>query len=187
MPVINIICRGVLKMKVFNCIFGVFAIIGGIYSICFPVASFLNAEVIAIILLGVWGICAIFNYATKQKTEESKTADTIGLISGIIAIVFCLFAMFVPMINLVVDIVVAYIFAFWLIISGVSTVAVAVKQKGNGGKMWILSLVLGILVGLAGVYGVFHAIVMLATMGTFLAFLLIIYGFRLICSVFEQN
>lgn len=191
MPVINIICRGVLKMKVFNCIFGVFAIFGAIYSIAFPGLTFINSGWLVTILLGVWGICAIFDYATnKNNPEKSKTTGAmgaLGLVAGIGAAVVSVLSVFMPSIQILLDITILCVFAGWLVVSGITSTVIAVKAKGLGGKGWIFSLILGILVLLSGIYGFFHLIFMAQTIGILIGFLLMVYGFRLICSVFEQN
>ena len=181
----------VYKMKVFNCIFGVFAFLGAIYCIAFPGLTFINSGWLVSILLGVWGICAIFDYATNKNNPENSKATgamgAVGLVAGIGAAVISVLAVFTPSIQVLLDMTILCLFAGWLVISGITSTAVALKAKGLGGKGWILSLVLGILVLLSGVYGFFHLIFMAQTIGILSGMLLMVYGFRLICTVFEKN
>ena len=178
-------------MKVFNCIFGVFAFFGAIYSIAFPGLTFINSGWLVSILLGVWGICAIFEYATNRKNPDSSKATgamgALGLVAGIGAAVVSVLSAFMPSVQLLLDVTILCLFAGWLVISGITSTLVALKAKSLGGKGWVLSLLLGILVLLSGVYGFFHLIFMAQTIGILIGMLLMVYGFRLICSVFEKN
>lgn len=178
-------------MKVFNCILGIFAVFASIYCIFFPGITFLNSGWIVAVLLGVWGICAIFDYATNRKKENKSKSEaamgTLGLVAGIVAAVFSVLALFLPGILAMLDIIILSMFTFWLIVSGISSVAVSFNIKKTGSKRWILSLILGILVILAGLYGIFHLIFIAQTLGILIGMLLMTYGFRLIMSVFEKS
>lgn len=190
MPIINILVE-VYIMKIFNCIFGVFAFLGAMYCIAFPGLTFINSGWLVSILLGVWGICAIFDYATNKnnpnKSKVTGAMGALGLVAGIGASVVSILSVFMPSVQILLDMTILCVFASWLVISGVTSTVFAVKAKGLDGKGWILSLVLGILVILSGIYGFFHLIFMAQTIGILIGMLLIVYGFRLICSVFEKN
>ncbi len=179
-------------MKVFNCIFGIFAIFGAIYSILYPGLTFINSGWLVSILLGVWGICAIFEYATTRKNPNNDKSvgamGTVGLIGGIVATVLSICAVFIPSVQLMLDFSIVCLFASWLVISGITSSVIAVKAKNlTTGKGWIFSLILGILVLLSGLYGFFHLLFIAQTIGILIGVLLMVYGVRLICSVFENN
>lgn len=178
-------------MKIFNCVFGVFSIIAAIYCIFYPGITFLNTGWIVSILLGIWGVCAIVDYAVKRKKEDKSkgeaTMGALGLVAGIAATVVSVLALFIPGIRIVLDIIILCIFAGWLIVSGITSVAVSFKVKKSDSKNWILTLILGIIVWFAGIYGIFHLIFVAQTIGLFIGILLMTYGFRLILSIFENN
>ncbi|MCD8025542.1 MAG: hypothetical protein LUF33_01040 [Clostridiales bacterium] len=46
---------------------------------------------------------------------------------------------------------------------------------------------MGIAVGLSGIYGIFHLIFLAESIGVIIGILLMIYGVRLIASVFEKS
>lgn len=177
-------------MKVFNCIFGVISIISAIYCIVYPGIAFLNSGWIVAVLLGVWGICAIADYASKRKKEDKSKGEAamgaLGLVAGIAAAVISVLALFMPSIRILLDIIILSIFAGWLIISGLSSAVKSFKVRESGSKRWILTLVCGILVLVAGIYGVFHLLFVAQTIGILIGILLMIYGIRLILSVFEN-
>ncbi len=187
---INFNKRGIV-MKVFNCILGVFSIIGAIYCIFYPGITFLNSGWIVSVLLGVWGICAIFDYVSNRKNNENSKSKValgiLGLICGIAAAVLSILAIFIPAIYLMLDMIILYLFSFWLIVSGISSIIASVQMKKVADSaIWILTLIWGILVLIAGIYGVFHMIFLAQMLGILMGVLLITYGVRLISSVFEN-
>ena len=180
-------------MKTFNCILGVFSILGAVYCIFFPGVTFLNTGWIAAILLGVYGICSIFEYFSNPARKEKKNnsgliaGGVIGLIIGIASAVVSIFALFSAEVRAMLDLTILLFFAFWLVYSGVGGIIGAVMQKKNGGKMWWLSLVLGIILIITGVYGATHPLIAAFSVGYMIGIELMIYGIRLIMSVFENN
>lgn len=177
-------------MKVFNCIFGILSIIGAIYCIFYPGLTFLNSGWIVTILLGMWGICSVVDYFTKHKKSKSEQNEavmgTLGLIVGIAAAVVSVLAMFIPSIRLVFDIIILCIFSGWLVIDGISSVAMSFKVKNTGSSAWLIPLFCGILVIIGGIYGFFHLVFAAQTIGFMIGVLLAIYGVKLIVSVFEK-
>lgn len=180
-------------MKTFNCILGVFSILGAVYCILFPGITFLNAGWVVAILLGVYGICSIFEYFSNPARKEKKNnggliADgVIGLIIGIGSAVLSGLALFNTGVRVTLDLIILIIFACWLIYSGVTNIIGAVVLKKYGGKMWVITLILGILVILTGLYGATHLLFTAFSVGYIIGLELLIYGIRLIVSVFENN
>lgn len=179
-------------MKIFNCILGIFAIFGAVYCIFFPGISFLNTGWIVTVLLGAWGVCAIFDYfSNRKKQEKSKTGvvlGVLGLICGIGAAVMSTLALFMPSLRLVIDVTMLYLFCGWMAASGVSSIMSAIKQKGNSqSKMWVWTLIWGILILIGALYGCFHMLLFAKMIGVLIGALLMAYGIRLISSVFESE
>lgn len=177
-------------MKTFNCILGVFSILGAVYCVFFPGITFLNAGWIAAILLGVYGIFNIFEYFSNSARKNNKgliANGVIGLIIGIGSAVLSILALFNAGIRATLDLIILLIFAFWLVYSGIVSIFAAVMQKKNGGKTWILTLILAIAVILTGVYGATHPLFEAFSIGYIIGLELMIYGIRLIMSVFENN
>ena len=148
-------------MKVFNCIFGILSIIGAIYCMFYPGLTFLNTGWIVTILL--------------------------GLVVGIAAAVISILAMFMPGIRLMFDVIILCIFSGWLVVDGISSVAMSLKvKKASSSGAWLIPLFCGILVIIGGIYGFFHLIFAAQTIGFMIGVLLSIYGVKLILSAFEK-
>ncbi len=179
-------------MKIFNAILGIFAVFASIHILAFPGLSFLKAGWIITILLCVRGACTLFEVLSKKADGpdgKQKTGRAIlALLGGVAAAFVSFLAVFYPGLSLVFDIIAVVIFTVWLIISGTSSILSAVTViKPTGNSLWIVSLILGILTLLAGVYGIFHLILMMQTMGVMIGVLLMLYGVRLIASLFEYS
>lgn len=179
-------------MKVFNCIIGVLSILGAVYCMFFPGISFLNTGWIVAILLGVYGMSSIFGYFSSSKPEnkgDGKLAvnGVMGLIVGIGCAVVALLAMLSAGVRGTLDLIILMIFAFWLIYSGAVSIFGAFAQKKSGGKMWGLSLAIGIIVLITGLYGATHPLFVAFSIGYMIGIELMVYGVSLLMSAFENN
>ncbi len=180
-------------MKTFNCILGAFSILGAIYCMCFPGATFLSSGLIVAILLGVLGVCSIFEYFTNRdrKSEDGRKAlaanGVIELVFGIGAATLSVMAVFIPQVRGVLDVIILLIFVFWLIYAGITGVFKAVAIKKLGAKIWVFSLVMSILLIVTGLYGATHLMYAAFAIGYMIGIELLVYGLRLIMSVFENK
>ncbi len=178
-------------VKVLNCIFGIFSIIASIFCIFYPGLTFLNSGWLVTILLGIWGICLIIDYVSNRKKGNKSKSEVafgvLGLVTGIAAAVVSVLAMFMPGIRLIFDVIILCVFSLWLIVSGITSVVTSFKVRKSGIKSWLLTLILGIIILIAGIYGIFHLIFVAQTIGLLIGIYMMIYGVRLILSLFEKN
>lgn len=180
-------------MKTFNCILGVFSILGAVYCMFFPGATFLSSSLIVAVLLGVMGVCSIFEFATNRdkKNEEGRKElvanGVLELIFGISAAALSVLAIFIPSVRAALDIVILLLFVFWLIYAGIAGIFKAVTLKKLGTKMWVFSLVMSILLIVTGLYGATHLVYAAFAIGYMIGIELLVYGVRLIMSVFEDK
>lgn len=179
-------------MKVINGIIGVLSILGAIYCLFFPGLSFLNAGWVITTILGIFGICSIIFYFTKKKIYKHLMIEGIhgvfGLVVGIAAAVVSILAIFVPSIQLALDVIILIIFAIWMIVDGISSIAEAfVMKKVSTSKSWILALVLGIIMLILGIYGICHLVFVARAIGIMIGIMLMSYGIKLIASLFEKD
>ena len=176
-------------MKVINGIVGVLSIFGAIYCLFFPGLSFINIGWVITTILGIFGICSIIFYFTKKKMYENLMIEGVhgafGLVVGIAAAVV---SIFVPSIQAVLDLIILIIFAIWMILDGVSSIAESfAMKKASTSKSWILALVLGIIMLIFGIYGICHLIFVARFIGITMGIMLMSYGIKLIASLFEKD
>lgn len=113
---------------------------------------------------------------------------TLGLVVGIAAAVISIFAMFMPGIRLMFDVIILCIFSGWLVVDGISSVAMSFKVKNAASSgAWLIPLFCGILVIIGGIYGFFHLVFAAQTIGFIIGVLLAVYGVKLILSAFEKS
>ena len=180
-------------MKTFNCILGGFSILGAAYCMFYPGATFLSSGLIVAILLGMMGVCSIFEFATNKEAKDTagrkKLAanGVIELIFGIGAAVLSLCSIFFPAVRAMLDIMILMMFVFWLIYAGVAGIFGAVAMKKLGSRMWVFSLVMNILLIVTGLYGATHLLYAAFAIGYMIGISLLVYGIRLIMSAFEKS
>lgn len=175
-------------MKVFNCIMGIFSLFAAFYCFFMPgVSAVMTIGWIVTCLLGVIGFCGIFEYARNKDKKSQMINGTVSLILAIGAAVLSTIAMFDVTLRATFDLMIVVLFALWLVLSGVDSTVTSFKVKKEGAKNWWLSLVLGILLIVVGMYSGTHLIFTTRTLGYIMGFSLTMYGIRLICSVFEKN
>ena len=178
-------------MKVFNCILGVASILGAVYCIFFPGMSFLHAGWIMTLIMGGWGVCAIFDFAQNKKKQNKSGSEiamgVISLIMGISAAVVSVVGIFVPAVRLMVDVTILWMLIGWFLCIGVNSIFASIGAKKMGAKGWVFTLVMGILTILGSLYGMFHLVVFAQAMGLGIGALLMVYGVRLFCSLGEND
>ncbi len=175
-------------MKVFNAILGVFSLFGAFYAMMAPARTFLTTGWIVTVLLCLWGVCALFEVFRQKGDRDKLTVGRaiLALVAGVASAVVSILMLCYPGLSLPVDIIAVWIFTGWLLVSGISSIAVSVKVgKPAGGKRWIFTMIMGILTVAVGAYGVFHVLAMAQTIGILIGVMLMVYGVRLLASVFE--
>lgn len=177
-------------MKVFNAIMGILAVIASVYCFCRPGLTFLYTGWMVAGLLSVWGACALYNLLRKPSEGKKGFWGVAGaaaaVLVGIAAAVLSLIVMFRPGLSLPLDAILVYMFVFWMIVSGISSIVSAFTVvKAQGGSHWVWTLILGILTLIAGCYGIVHVLVMAQTIGLLIATLLMVYAVRLLGAAFE--
>lgn len=161
-------------MKIVTIILGVLMAICGISCICTPVMTFLEAGYFLVILLLVYGIAAIVK-SVVQKVYG------IPFIFGILSTILGLVIMVVPGLKLMTDGMLLYIMAVWFMVQGVVAIVMAFQQKKLAeGKGWIVTLILGILGVLLGIYSVAHPFILALTFGVLVGMYFIECGINMV-------
>jgi len=180
--------------KVALIILGVLLIIGGVYCIFMPGATFATLAPlcgIAMIFDGIGNICS---WNDARKAGQSDGWLLVGAIISLLAGIFMLTNIFV---SLLVDAMLTYFIIFWLIVMGIIRIAAAFKIRKAGqyvdermvrhgysnpkaGKGWGWVLAFGILMILVGVFGLVSPMIIVLTVGYIIGFCVIAAGFSMI-------
>lgn len=118
--------------------------------VLFGIMLIVNPEAItAMISIILGGICIIigilkfFNYISRGKTEKYLLAISIAIIITGIIIMFCgdiIFSVF------------RILIAIWIIYSGIMNLQTSIIWKEYKSRLWLLTLIMSIMMLLAGIY-----------------------------------
>lgn len=126
-------------------------------------------------------MATIFN---KGVFMGEQTLRGVGLVEGIATLLFGIAAVFWPSLTAQT---LLYIFAIFVVISGVANVIGSIMAIGDKGSSWLLRLVLGVLQLGVGVYLFRHPKVTFATLILLIGFTFIIRGIIEIVVAFERG
>lgn len=159
-------------MKVLSYILGGLLIIAGIFCMFNPAETVVATGYVMAILLLVYGIIGILNVIMKRTLPIFLLASIPATIIGIIALVR-------PGTTLVFDAFMVYLFAAWFVVEGITSIIMAVKTRlFNRG--WVLTLIIGILSVIVGIYSFVHPNVSLFAIGILIGIYLVMAGIDLI-------
>lgn len=179
-------------MKVLSIILGVLLIIGGIYCVMTPGATFLSLGLILGISMLIDGFGAIAEYLRARKLGYP---DGWVLAGGIGSVVLGVFLAFSNRMQFFTDALIAYTAGLWVFGMGITRIVRSIRiyqyrktlpQEARG-SVWLWTLILGIIMLVFGAYGFFHPMLMVFTLGVMLGYAIILSGINLITlgSVFS--
>ena len=182
-------------MKVINFILGIFSVFVGIYCF-FGLNTLVNIGWLIGCMLGIWGIIAIVSFfinLKKGNNDGAKAGEGVfGLILGIAAVVICFFTNISDTFDASITIILMITIAVWLIIDGILTLvsSFSIKKASEGHGAWGFFLAIGILmivVGIAALCNFFFLKFLTELYAIFLGIMVVIFGVRLIMSVFDSR
>ena len=165
-------------MTAITIIFGVLLIFGGISCLFTPLATFLSTGYFLAILLLVYGVGGLIRAIRRKIVPE-------GIISGL-AILVGLLAIIRPGSQLIFDSMLLIFMACWFLLQGILSVVVSIKTRAEN-KWWGLTLIVGILGILLGLYSFAHPVAAALTAGLLLGFYFLQAGFDLITLGFAAS
>ena len=166
-------------MLVLSVIFGIILILGGISCLFSPAETFIAAGFIITILMLVYGIIGVVRVITKKSGPLELIPSILAIIIGIIAILR-------PGTTLVMDALMAYLFAAWFVVQGVVSIYVSIKSRHEN-KGWILALILGIIGTLLGIISLIQPLISALAIGILISVYLIEAGLSMIVLATAVN
>ena len=139
-------------------ILGVLMIVGGISLMATPLLTFVGAGYFIIILFFISGIFGIARAISEKRYDKDFFLSILSLILGIIGFV-------VPGAAAMNNSVMLYMAAGWFIIHGVFSIINTFADRHLDGLMKVVSVILGVLEIVMGIYSIFHPAVMAISLG----------------------
>ena len=172
--------------RVFGIIFGVLTVILGFWCFFTPISTFGVVGWLITLSLIADGIGMIMLWNDYRKIGES---DPFALISGILSLVLGIVLLCSIAGRVAVDIFVAYIMAFWILVDGIVCIIRSFKMRNIHNKLnnalgsnWGLALVMGILMTIIGVFCIANPTIVMVALGWQIGFSLIAGGLALITA-----
>lgn len=164
-------------MKIITIVLGVILVIGGIFCMVYPAATFSTLGWLVGILLLISGVNAVANYVRGRKVGLANVWD---LVYGILTLILATVILFSPLAAGITDVILIYMFAFWLLIGGIIRIVGSIALMRLKNRGWIWMIILGLLMVVLGIYSFFHPMVNAIAMGWMMGFFIIFQGFNLI-------
>jgi len=159
-------------MTILTIIAGIIFIVSGTACIMTPVATFISAGYYIAILLIAYGIVGIVN-AFKGR------AFILEIVLSVLAIIVGGISLVKPGTVLSIDRMLILFIAGWFIVEGIITIVMSLKLK-NIKKFWLLSMIMGVLAVLVGIYSVIHPTFAALTGGVLIGVYFIEVGLNMI-------
>ena len=173
--------------KILGVVLGALMVAGGIYCMVTPGLTFLTIGWV----LGISMVAdAIGNIATWFSRRKEGAADGLTLAIGIVSLLLGIALVASEGMQLAVDMMVAYMAAFWVLAVGVLRIARSLKlrriHKELGTKIiaarWWAPLISGIVLAAIGVFGLVNPAVAAVAIGAVIGMTIVAAGANLITT-----
>lgn len=176
-------------LTVLSIIFGVMLIIGGISCLVLPELTFLTLGYIVGVVMILDGIGMIIAWTQRDRSKEGSG---FVLASGIISLLFGIVLVGNGFLQLAVNDFIIYASIAWLFVVGMIRIVLAIKTKavyeqakrvdGNTelGRNWWIALILGILMVVCAIIGLFNPDAVAYSIGVMIGIGIIINGLDMI-------
>ena len=159
-------------MSILSIILGVILIVGGIFCMFTPLATFLSAGHIIAIMLFIYGIFGVVRFFQKEAGALELISSILGIIVGVIAIVR-------PGGTLVIDNFVLNMVSAWLLVKGLIHIIVSIQGR-NEIKGWGWGVAAGALSIVAGILSFLNPTITAMTVGILMGMIFMENGIDMI-------
>ena len=174
-------------MKVLTIILGILLIVGGIYCMFTPVATFSALSVVIGVSMVVEGIGGIITWGSAHR---AGLANGWTLAGAILSLVLGVFLLGSYVLQFSLDLFIAFIIAFWFVENGIVHIVAAIVARrelgSEGASGWIIHLILGILIVISGVLCIFNPLSVMAGVRPMLGVSIVFVGAGLIANSSEM-
>lgn len=172
-------------MKVITIILGVLMVIAGIFCLLNPALTYLSLGYILALGMVMDAIGGIFTWSERRK---KGLADGWTLAGSIISLVFGLVLLGSAFMQVMVDAMIVYLVAFWLLVVGIIRIVGAIQlhrlhkeyEQNLLGQQWWIPLLSGILLVACGILSFSNPVGLILALGINFGINMIVAGASLI-------
>ena len=165
-------CSGSNSTTILFTVMGILTIIGGISMLATPLLTYLGIGPCIIMLFFINGVVGIVQAIFEKRYDKHFFLAILSLILGIIGVT-------VPGISAMNNSILLYMAAGWFCIHGAFTIINAFAGRKEGGVK-LLSIILGVLEILLGIYSIAHPALLAVGLGVLVSFYFIESGINMI-------
>ena len=173
-------------MRAFNIIFGVLAILCGIFCLMNPFSSAIIYEYVLATFIGIWGLFAIISFFVIRSEQKKMGAETVigisALVLGVLALIFGICHFTIPAFGLSTQGVIAVLLLIFLFIDGVLTIVSGFTDSDLTLGMKILTIILGIFLILAAIVGLANIWLTISVFGLFIGIGFLFMGIKMVAN-----
>ena len=173
--------------RILTAILGVLTIIAGFFCLLWPGMTYITMVWMIGVVMIVDGIANIVSWSDRR---DAGLADGWSLAGAIVSILFGIVLVVSNLMQVVMDVFVAYMVAAWLLIYGIIRIVMAFKlrsvRKTLGSAVdaveprWGWVLCMGILMVICGIIGFFNPMSLMLALGVVAGVAIVIFGADLI-------
>ncbi|MBQ9009278.1 MAG: DUF308 domain-containing protein [Clostridia bacterium] len=169
------LCKGSNNVTILYTIMGVLTVLGGLAMLATPLLTFMSTGYCIVALFFFMGVLGIVRGISEKNYDKDFFFSILSLLLGIIGFL-------VPGIASMSNSVLLFMAAGWFIIHGVMSIVSGLEIKKQGGETFamVISIILGVLEVIMGVYSFAHPIILALSLGFLLAFYFIETGVGMI-------
>ena len=172
--------------KVVMIVLGVLLVVGGIYCMFAPVATYAALGWLIGLAMVAEGIGGIVTWSERRKMG---LANGWTLAGAIVSIVLGVFLLGSYVLQFAVDLFIAYLIAIWFVVAGVSRIVTAISIRNFEGRErargWIGQVVLGVFIIILGLLCISNPLAIAAGVGLLLGITIVLVGAGLIAGSFD--
>lgn len=164
-------------MKTLTIISGILLAVAGVAMLFSPGMALFSIGWLVGVLLLVYGISLIANYAVLHKLGLMDGGD---LFLGIVTAVLGVFLLFNQPARFLTEMMIVYMLGIWMVVGGILRIVRSIRMRSVPGSMWGWTLALGILMIVLGVIAFAHPVISLFAVTIIVAMDVLIAGIDLI-------
>ncbi|MCC8141402.1 MAG: DUF308 domain-containing protein [Lachnospiraceae bacterium] len=180
-------------MRPIYVVLGILSFVCGILCLTNPFESFITIGWLVAIFLLLVGVFFIIMFFQSRQNAQSNfivpnkpAVGVAGLIFGVLLIVVAILSLVIPSMEEAMDLVILIVFSVWMVVNGFISIFTGVSIRKQSDSGWVFWIVFGVIVVIAGIYGLLHLAIFSEALGLVLGFLLLLYGLELICSAWAD-
>ncbi len=177
-------------MKPFYAIMGILSFLVGILCVFDLFAGTATISILLAVFLLLVGFFYIMMFVMIRENRVlsmyKPAIGVAGLLLGIALLVIAVLSIALPNLAEMLQLVTLVVIAFWMIINGIVSVFSGMNYQKKDQRGGTLLVVLGVILTVAGIYGLLHMVIFGERLTFVTGILLLLFGVNLLCGMYTD-